>query len=765
MKRAAKLPEDDAVDDLDDASAGTRLTRFDVHFWLCALVATGFAGAAFGLFGIGMAMVALGGVAIASFACVQLAWKHRADITALKRAADAVAVAGLLAFVPAFVAGDLLLGLLALLFCAQLALSLQFHEHRQVPYALLSGFVALMMGAAVTRESGYVLFIALFVLFAGLYLAAAWIDRQAPLADENAVDHARLSRRGQTGALLWLALAAVFLYLALPRLPAGNYGGRLLQGFERYANAASFASQLLPEDSALEDAFRPPPKPEEALRELASSAFGGSGSGGEGTRPGNQGVPAANSLLDDSIYMYVRAPHSLYLQSQTRTHFDGRSWHALQDAWRRMPAKGRRFELYAAPATSEIEITTARRVPGGVFAPSSAVAVHFPADEVGRDYYDGLGVGRALQADTTYRVELAGAVAHGRRVDRHQAAPDARDLQLPHDLDPRIAALAREVSAGAGSDWQRALALEQHLRTQYAYSLSTVTRQNDVPLSDFLFDTRTGHCEYFATALAVMLRTQGIPARMVTGYVADEYNPVTGFFEVRGTHAHAWVEAAVDGEWLLLEATGAYDPAPEPDGEGGWQSTRAQLAAYIDELREQAELLRESGAADATPSLRDTLLALGAWLLRALETLWQVLQRVMPLLAVALVVGAALWLLGRQAYARHARTLDDLRDGWRVRRYRPRNTREDLDFYLGQLQRRLARHGVVRAPGMTIEEFVRAIAAARDRLPASATQGKALARLVRMIDRHYYKERAYTRTARDEWLALYDACRPARPQR
>ena len=122
-----------------------------------------------------------------------------------------------------------------------------------------------------------------------------------------------------------------------------------------------------------------------------------------------------------------------------------------------------------------------------------------------------------------------------------------------------------------------------------------------------------------ATALAVMLRTQGIPARMVTGYVADEYNPVTGFFEVRGTHAHAWVEAAVDGEWLLLEATGAYDPAPEPDGEGGWQSTRAQLAAYIDELREQAELLRESGAADATPSLRDTLLALGAWLLRALE--------------------------------------------------------------------------------------------------------------------------------------------------
>lgn len=94
----------------------------------------------------------------------------------------------------------------------------------------------------------------------------------------------------------------------------------------------------------------------------------------------------------------------------------------------------------------------------------------------------------------------------------------------------------------------------------YRYSLTPTRKDNSVdPLEDFLLNTKTGHCEYFASACTLMLQAVKVPARLVSGYYGCELNSVTGKYEVRQKHAHAWTEAWVDGQWRTLEATPAAD--------------------------------------------------------------------------------------------------------------------------------------------------------------------------------------------------------------
>jgi hypothetical protein len=102
--------------------------------------------------------------------------------------------------------------------------------------------------------------------------------------------------------------------------------------------------------------------------------------------------------------------------------------------------------------------------------------------------------------------------------------------------------------------------LEHWLRDsgEFEYSLDLSIEDPELdPVVDFLVNRRAGHCEYFASALAVMLRGVGIPARLVSGFKGGVWNPTTGQLEVRQLHAHAWVEAGVESGWISL------DPTPE----------------------------------------------------------------------------------------------------------------------------------------------------------------------------------------------------------
>jgi protein-glutamine gamma-glutamyltransferase len=146
--------------------------------------------------------------------------------------------------------------------------------------------------------------------------------------------------------------------------------------------------------------------------------------------------------------------------------------------------------------------------------------------------------------------------------DRSPIPPEilTKYLQIP-SLDPRIADLARQATKTAGSRHAKARMLEQYLRSHYAYSL--VLRgipSSPDPLAMFLFDIRSGHCEYFASAMVVMLRQIGIPARLINGFRSGEYNSIGGNWIVRQYDAHSWVEAYFPPYgWIEFDPTPA-DP-------------------------------------------------------------------------------------------------------------------------------------------------------------------------------------------------------------
>jgi transglutaminase-like putative cysteine protease len=149
-------------------------------------------------------------------------------------------------------------------------------------------------------------------------------------------------------------------------------------------------------------------------------------------------------------------------------------------------------------------------------------------------------------------------------------------LNLP-PLDERIAALAAKITGSATNDYDRAASIENNLRTHYGYTLELPRTKEKDPIANFLFERKQGHCEYFASSMAVMLRTLGIPSRVVNGFRSDEFNDITGNYVVRAKDAHAWVEAYFPGYgWQMFD--------PTPGGSSGTPQGWDRLALYVDAM-------------------------------------------------------------------------------------------------------------------------------------------------------------------------------------
>ncbi len=159
---------------------------------------------------------------------------------------------------------------------------------------------------------------------------------------------------------------------------------------------------------------------------------------------------------------------------------------------------------------------------------------------------------------TVYSDTSVPPVAELRRDAAAYQTKDARYLKLPENMDGRIAELAGRIvkDAGAANRYEKAAALERFLQNEFGYTLE-LKAGGDEPLADFLFNIREGHCEYFATAMAVMLRTQGIATRIVNGFQQGEYNETAGVFVVRQKNAHSWVEVYFPetDSWIPFDPT------------------------------------------------------------------------------------------------------------------------------------------------------------------------------------------------------------------
>jgi transglutaminase-like putative cysteine protease len=301
-------------------------------------------------------------------------------------------------------------------------------------------------------------------------------------------------------------------------------------------------------------------------------------------------------------------------------------------------------------------------------------------------------------------------------------------LKLP-PLDGRISKLAEEVTAPASSNYDKATAVEQYLSTHFRYTLELPRSLPRDPLANFLFERKKGHCEYFASSMAVMLRSLHIPSRIVTGFRGGEFNDLTGQYVVRASDAHSWVEAYFPGSgWISFDPT----PPGSVPTRTGWSRMQLYMDAAASFWREwiinyDASHQRTLGT-DAATSGRRFFDESRRWIERQHRALLRSARRAHD----HMINFPVRWLVGVFGVAAFLLTL--LRDR-SLRAHPERAPRESAALWYDRMVGRMARLGWRKSPSQTPLDFVAAIQeAALQKKVARFTRAYESARFGKSVD-------------------------------
>ena len=301
---------------------------------------------------------------------------------------------------------------------------------------------------------------------------------------------------------------------------------------------------------------------------------------------------------DDGLVMRVRIenedpPRGLRWRGVALDEFTGMSWRKSQEARRPEPVNERSgfFQLGTTESLHRLTTQTFFLEPlesPVLFAAPRVVAVQGDLPFVRLDAEGSIQSRRHDFERLMYKAISdtdEPPIEELRNDMRAYPASYQRYLQLPDRLDPRIVQLARRMilEGNARNRYDAAKAIEWQLQRDFGYSLEMKASGPD-PLSDFLFNIKAGHCEYFATAMAVMLRTHGVAARVVNGFLPGEYNETAGAYTVRQSDAHSWVEVYFpeSRSWVT------FDPTPSAGRVG---SVSSGFTAQFQKYAEALELL------------------------------------------------------------------------------------------------------------------------------------------------------------------------------
>jgi len=297
----------------------------------------------------------------------------------------------------------------------------------------------------------------------------------------------------------------------------------------------------------------------------------------------------------------VQPDGPLRLRGMAFDRYDGRAWQRstfrrfrldpdidgvfhLADADRLAACPATRAALYLEPLEMPARL---------LFGPPGLTEVHPPSsrldflrraravlfqDSAGDVFYEAKDV-VGLQYETVAR-DCGPGAALPLPSPRQAARAHEGFVDLPPHLDPRIPALAHQLTDAQPEPRARAMAIENWLRGSFRYSLDEAHPPGNA-LAHFLFDDRSGHCEYFATAMAVLLRAVGVPSRVVNGFYGGRWNEIGQYVQIRQGDAHSWVEA-----WFDDEGWTTWDPTPPVEmrldaSSGAWAAARE----WIDYLR------------------------------------------------------------------------------------------------------------------------------------------------------------------------------------
>lgn len=276
--------------------------------------------------------------------------------------------------------------------------------------------------------------------------------------------------------------------------------------------------------------------------------------------------------LSDTIMMYVQSPAWSYWRGYAFDRYDGRTWSASDDNLMPFSAgRSGRFVLdQDVPEPTFVQsFYIAQDMPNILWAGGTPVTIFFPARELALDVTGGIKVGQPLTAGTVYSVESTSqnfdpAVLRASGTNY----PDwikSRYFQMPETVTQRTRELAISITNGLTNNYDKVVAIRNYLTQNYPYDLYPPPQAPDMDAVDqFLFVDKRGVCEHYTSAMVIMLRSLGIPARFVVGYGSGDLNPLTGYYEVRANDAHAWVEVFFPGEeWVTFDPTPGWTSDPQ----------------------------------------------------------------------------------------------------------------------------------------------------------------------------------------------------------
>lgn len=445
------------------------------------------------------------------------------------------------------------------------------------------------------------------------------------------------------------------------------------------------------------------------------------------------------ALESERVFMTIRTPKGRKWRGIVLDFYDGKGW-------RRTPRQGKRHD---ASGENIIWVQQRERARGlGAFESAEVIleptdcrfyfSPRFPVameSEFSAVMHDG---GRMLLRTEEPQMKRIRYILWYGEVSKGGSALDTEDMAKYRKVLPRmpkgVAELARRVTVGATTDRQRAELIDKFLAEgAYTYSLGGAPPANRDPVSWFLLEAKTGHCEYFSSSMAIMLRTLGVPTRVVNGFNPGTFDAYSSTWTVRERNAHSWCEVYLEGEgWVEFDPTTGNGREPDStlasrlglDKFAFYQMSMGVLNRLDFEWQRCVVSFSVSMQWGLLQSLykayEDMEIAVRAW--------WNQARVAKPSTIAATLVGALVVLrLLKKPLVRFWRWLRALLAPWlawlwrELRRMRARRREgAEVGAFYRELQDLLERHGIARAPHETPWELARRLAGVAEPLEAPA---------------------------------------------
>ncbi|MBI4464645.1 MAG: DUF3488 domain-containing protein, partial [Acidobacteria bacterium] len=582
-----------------------------------------------------------------------------------------------------------LLATLHLIFFAAVIKMFSARQPRDYLYLAALAFAQILAAATLTVQTSFLLYFALFLLLAISTFTSFEIKRARQRISDPGSDLPPGSSRLGTaltgisgGVCLGIILLAAILFFVLPRASRG-YFSSLARSSDRISG---FSNQV----------------------ELGT-------------------IGQIKKL--SSVVMHIRVPglspgNDLKWRGIGLTTFDGKRWFNRSPLAQSVRGQ-RNFQLRQeivhpgqAPRLLRYTIILQPLASDVLFLTPQPLELTGPfrrlwQDEAGsvymRSYNDSLVRYSALSDIAVPRPDLL-------RSENREIPPAIQEvyLQLP-PTDPRLKPLAVEITRGYRSIYDKSKAIETYLQKTYQYTLELPPAMPDDPIAYFLWETRQGHCEFFAAAMAVLLRSIEIPARLVNGFLQGSFNDVSGQYTVRASDAHTWVEVYFPSHgWVSFDPTPAEGRSSQPPLLGRLSIYLDALQAFWEEwiinydflhqvtLARQFERTSRQLTSDSRQFFRQRYRYLVGLVRFYTEQLLEHRLGLMLALAfLALGIAALYWRTPIQLWVREWTTFQRSRQG----RARP----EDATVFYVRLLRLLARRGWRKLPAQTPTEFAETI--------------------------------------------------------